>query len=226
MHQTKIFDNAWDVDRRLSELLLNRDIIHASVRRGVSAHALCTPNHPISFPGTSLWAEAMAALRELTAPLGFDKSDVGGQPVAIHPSGELAFTVATGDERTGVSEDSKSPATRSSKGPRTIEAIEQNQLYLIPEVEADHKDRIKQKQREERARKNTWFLLIFFDPKHMVCRCELSLPNHMDEKNHIDGWAQRIIIGDIPFGDGSRVNLDGSGGPPMNDEITVEVKRR
>lgn len=185
---------------------------------------MCTPNHPVSFAGTSLWGEAIAALRELTAQLGFDRSDTGGQPVAIHPGGELAFTVATGDERTGVSEESRSPATRSSKGPRTVEAIEQNQIYLIPEIEIDHKERAKKKQREQQARKNTWFLLIFFDPKTMTCRCELSLPDHMDEKNHIDGWSQRIIIGDVPLADGSRALEDGD--PPMTEEITVEVKRR
>lgn len=167
----------------------------------------------------------MCGLADERASVGFRRVNEGGQPLIIHPTRDLAFTVAAGDEFTGI-EGGKTPATKSSKGPRTVEAVRLNlNGWLFPEMQEEATASAEESARIERARRNTWFLLIYLNIAAQVYRCELSLPTHLDDQQRIDDWSERILLGEFPFGDGARAGNDG-GEPPMTDEITLEVKRR
>jgi hypothetical protein len=54
MEPTRIFSTPLDVDQRLAQMGLTKAILLDAVRRGIGALALCTPNHPVSFPGSSM----------------------------------------------------------------------------------------------------------------------------------------------------------------------------
>lgn len=212
----KVYSQAWDVDSRLASLGLTREICLEAVRRGVIGFASCTPNHPVSYPGTNCWAEAFCGLADqLTVSLWRVRSEIN-QPLLLNPSETIALTVATGDEKTGkVGVD---PKTRASKGPRTIEAVSMNG-WLFPEMETDVMNRV------QRRTRNTWFLLIYRDMIGEQVFSELSLPISLDSKSRIDGWSERIILGSMPLlGDNLSRHKDDD--PQMSPEIKVEIKRR
>src|ERR1700722_18525894 len=137
----KLIAEPWDANRRLAELGTKREIHLESVRRGLAAFAACTPNHPISFPGSAFWAETVCASADQLAPSGWRRINDSGQPLIVNPKGDLAFTVATGDEQTGKTE-GPDPCTRSTKGPVTINAVKANSGWLFPELEEDEKARL------------------------------------------------------------------------------------
>src|SRR5208283_776606 len=114
---------------RLAHLGLTEEMLIKCVNRGVSAWAACTPNHPPLYPGIVAWAETVNALRESLIPLRWKRSDEGNLPFTVNGTSTVALTVATGDEATGRA-DGEAPCTKSSKGPRTADAVAINVLQL------------------------------------------------------------------------------------------------
>ena len=45
----------------------------------------------------------------------------------------------------------------------------------------------------------TWLLLTYRDTSAREVRCELSRPVNIGIDGRVDGWAERIILGSIPF---------------------------
>ncbi len=90
---------------------------------------------------------------------------------------------------------------------------------------------------EEVKKWNTWLLLSYRDFTARVVECELSRPIGIGIDGRVDGWHERIILGNIPF-DGDNVLLTRGGGDGGNDAdgsvesgngsdaIDVEVRRR
>jgi len=203
---------------RLAELGLAAEMLVQAVQRGHSAWANCTLNHPRLFPGISAWAEAVNALRELLIPLGWNRSDEGNLPFTVNEAGNVALCVSTGDEATGRVDES--PCTKSSKGPRTANAVavNQRQLTLFGDIRL---------QPEDLANVNgrmTWLLLMHRDLRAREVRCELSRPVNMNEDGRVDGWAERIILPVTPI-DGDTVEIPDSE-ISQTPNIVVNVTRR
>jgi len=214
----QIYFEPWDVNRRLADLGLNRKIVTDAVQRGFAAWAACTANHPVSFPGLAGWAETVCALGDFLAPLGWSRIDETGQPLVINSKRTLALTVATGDENTGL-RSNVDPCTRSSKGPRTVQAVQRN-AWLFPEMEQDE---IASRESQER---DTWLLLMHRDLGAQEVRCELSRPISIDQEGHIDQWSERIILEPTSFdGYDQTRGLSGTD-EAQTGEIVVEIKRR
>jgi len=214
---------AWDVNKRLAELALKREILLDAVRRGSDALANCTPNHPISYGGSAFWAETICGAAELLAPSGWRRIDPSGQPLLINAKGNLAFTVSTGDENTGKLDSLVDPYTKYPKGPITINEVKANSGWLFPELEEDERARL------ECLKYDFWILLAHRDDVSGVVRCEFSRPVDMDKQGHIRDWSERIILGEIPFHKGGyeRKPEDGGGDAPQKSgEIIVQIKRR
>src|SRR5579871_1828736 len=173
---------------RLAELGITEDLLMQAVQRCLTAWASCTANHPQLFGGISQWAETVCALRETLIPLGWYRSDDGNLPLTINRAGNVAITVATGDESTGQPEES--PCTKSSKGPRTASAIEVNrrQLTLFGDIRLLPEDLSRVNGRM------TWLLLVHRDMNTRQLRCELSRPIEIGDDGRVDGWAERIIL--------------------------------
>ena len=108
----------------LEKLDLSVPILHRAVESGYLAKANATPNHPPLYPSFVAWGDTICSLRNELIPRGWSKTNERNWPRVIHPSGEIALTVATGNEHTG--SPNFMPATKSTKGPSTIQAIEIN----------------------------------------------------------------------------------------------------
>ena len=88
-----------------------------------------TLNHPRTFPGLVMWGEVVAALRDQLRPLDWIRQDVGGFPVTVKETLNLAIAVASGDEATG--NPYAHPSNRSKKGRHTVDAIESNRQMVL-----------------------------------------------------------------------------------------------
>jgi len=214
----------WDVDSRLAELGLNREVLLRAVQAGFSAWAEGTANDPIPFPGYAMWAKASRTLRDLLAPstFGWRRLNESNQCLVIDPTGSRVLIAATGDENTGNPDGI--PKTKSKKGPRTIEAVERNRnRFLFDELEEDDANEVA----ASVDGRETWILLMFRDVNDQVVKSELSRPVLMDPERRIGGWSERIRLDNLPFGDvGQGSGSNSNGDVPKTPEIKVEIKRR
>jgi len=199
---------------RLAELGLEEEGLRQCVARGQSAWADCTPNHPAIFKGMSAWGETTCAVREYLLPKGWNRVDEGNLPVTVNRAQTVSIIVSTGNEDTG-RVDGK-PSTKSSKGPRTAEAIASNLMNtLFGDI---RKIPVKP---DGRA---TFMLLFNRDEELEEVRCELSSPLKINEDDgRIDEWTERIILGPMRFDGGSKLS---SGDGPQTPHLDVKIKRR
>lgn len=206
---------------RLAELGLKEEDLLLAIQRGQAARLSCTRNHPPQSSGYYAWSETVCTLRERLIPLGWERSDERNLPFTVNPEKSVAIAVATGDEATGRSDEK--PCTKSSKGPRTAEAVAVNErqlelfgnLPLRPEQLAMFNECM------------TWLLLFHCDTEAREVRCELSRPVKMDEEGYVDDWAERVILTAFPFGgDSAKVPNIPLTDAPQSPEIVVEIKKR
>lgn len=217
MRQTEVVSDPIERPSRLKGLGLTEGVLQLAATKGFSAWANLTMNHPALYRGMVPWGETMAALCDSLIPLGWTRGEDGGQPFIMNKSLNLAITVATGDENTGLKE--REPSTKSSKGTRTKFAVTNNALAhtLFGDIRSENRKNL-----ETRV---TWILLfhLYQDEKTTEIRSELSLPLKMNKEGQIDQWLTRIVLGSIPFG-GSTIKFLGE--PPGSPEIEIDVTRR
>lgn len=222
--QVNVLQKPHEILNRLAELGLEQSQLLRAARQGMAARFSCTGNHPPLAPGFYGWAETVRGLRDILMIHGWGRDDAGLLSLAVSPDGKMAIAVATGDEATGDPE--RTPCTKSSKGPRTKDAVEVNvlQLHLF-----DNEQAIKTDEQLKVVRSRlTYWLLIRIDEEAQALRCELSTPVYVGVDGKIAGWDERIILGTIPFGNESIVGLDEPGEGPQSGatDVDVQVKRR
>lgn len=208
-----------DYDATQNKLLsmgLTEDILLNVVRSGVLARRDCTPNHPPIYAGISAWANAVRTLREQLLPKDWTRTDEGNYSLVVHPSGNIAIALATGDENTGNS--AATPMTKSPKGPSTRSAIAVNlsQMSLFQEDE-DLSSDFDSSNPESRL---TWLLLMARVGNKV--KSELSLPISCDGK--VNAWQERIILSDIDLDP----NTDIFATPivPQMPDIEIDIRRK
>lgn len=208
-----------DVHNRLNELGLEQEALENVVRRGHYAFISCTENDAPLYPGLAAWNQMVRALREYLLPKGWSRSNENSFPLVVNPNGTMAIAVSSSDEQTGRGE--VSPATKSSKGPRTIEVVAANQEQMnLFRLEPSPVPTAASETNSDDNRM-TWYLL--FHRAINEVRCELSLPLFMGDDGRIVGWQERIILGTIPT-DPEFLELTPPA-PPQPD-IDVAIKRR
>jgi hypothetical protein len=222
----RIFNDPFSVTERLYELGIPAEGLRYALEYGYRQSAQCTANDPPMAPGWIAWSKSIRGLRDWFIPLGWVKTDSRNYPRVIHPSGELAITVVSGDASVGSSENT--PVTRSPHGPATRDAVSANQMSFL-DVDPDFGP-LPVSAMEDLIRQ-TWFLLHFYDKPAGVIRCELSLANQVSNDGYITSWQERLLLEDIPFdGMGGGVSLSPFGGPDggVGDtgDIDVPVNRR
>lgn len=206
-----------EVQDRLGELGLEKDILIDVVRQGHLAYIGCTANHPPLLPGILAWGETVRALREALFPASWSRSDDGNYSLVISPNGQVAIAVATGDEYTGLEQGI--PSNKARKGSNTRKAVNYNQYCF----EFGAPENLPDTGSDDQEKRSTWILLVHRDTPKEV-RCELSLPASITE-GHIDSWNERIILGSFPFE--SDVSVITSPEPPTPpSDITIDIKRR
>jgi hypothetical protein len=156
--------------------------------------------------------ETVKALREQLAPLGWERNDVKNYSRTIHPDGNIAIAVATGNEATGIA--SLSPVTKSAKGPSTIDAVENNRSQgWLPGLEPV------EMVNEDQTQLTTWLLLIHHAREEI--RCELSQPFEIGSDGRISGWRERIILSSMPIDPEPMEIL-----PPSQPDLDVQIRRK
>jgi len=173
---SNVLSNTHDVDYRLAQLGLSRGLIWSAIDRAAVAHAFA-PSH--GFRGNANYRAAddgIHALRTTPSDAGWHEYNFLGIPCAINRDENIAISVTTGDENTGVLTDDD-PATVTIKGPSTTVAAGQldysstdSQTYGID-----------------------YFVLLGFWAGDET-RCELSRPKIQDNQGRISGWGERILI--------------------------------
>ncbi len=201
---------------KLLSLGLTEDILLNVVRSGVLARRDCTPNHPPIYAGISAWANAVRTLREHLLPKKWTRSDEGNYSLVIHPDGNIAIALATGDENTG--NPAATPMTKSPKGPITRSAVAVNlsQMSLFQEYEDTPSD-FDSSSNESRF---TWMLLMARVGNKV--KSELSLPISCVGK--VNAWNERIILSDIDLDP----NTDIFATPivPQMPDIEIDIRRK
>jgi hypothetical protein len=205
-------DSPEEIANRLVQLGVNESALREAVYQGHLQRTRLTLNHPVIYHGLNMWGEIVAALRDQLRPLGWIRQEIGNFALTVHDEHKLAITVASGDEGTG--NPSAHPCNRSKKGRNTVDAIEANrQLELFerlpPEDHAEGDDR------------QTWVLMHHTDTTRGEIRLELSRPSDIGNDGKISEWAERIILGTIPFDD-ELVEIY----PPTGPDIDIDIRRR
>lgn len=199
---------------RLNELGLTEAALLRAVMAGYIAKSNCTENHPPLFPPIAAWSEAVRTLRDVLKPEGWTRFNDQNSPKTVSPDGAVSIIVSTGNDATGIP--SAEPATTSSKGPNTVDAIEVNrsmQLYL-PGMEMPVS-----LQNEDDDKVSTWILLAHHAKNEL--RAELSLPLAAGADGRVSVWQERIILSSQPL-DGHPVVIT----PPVQPDIDIAVRRK
>jgi hypothetical protein len=212
--QTLLHAEPAAVAEALARLELTEQPLLTAAMQGYLARTNCTANHPPLFPSFVAWGETVRALREQLAPAGWVRNDEKNYSRAVHPDGHIAIAVATGNEATGMS--SESPATKSAKGPSTVEALEVNRLQAwLPGMEPPQESA----DEEDRQPVTTWMLLVHHAEDEI--RAELSLPFDIGIDGRISIWQERILLRAMPL-DPERLAVV----PPTQPDIDVVVRRK
>ena len=196
---------------RLRLLGLTVDIIRESIMAGELAWSSCTRNDPPALGGLLRWGRTTRGLRERTIPHGWKRSEAGQLSTVVHPAGDVAIAVATGDEGTGIAE--AVPRTKYPKGPATAAAVERNQLQLglfDAEIHPLGDDDAPE------SKVVTWLAR-----SGREVRFELSLPGRIGDDDRVEDWAERILF--EPLSVEPTPNLDQLG---EAIDIDVPVERR
>lgn len=198
---------------RLAQLGLTEAPLLRSVLASYIAKANCTENHPPLYPHIAAWSEAVRTLRDALKPEGWTRFNDQNSPKTVSPDGTVSIIVSTGNEATG--NVAVSPATTSSKGPITADAIEVNknlQLFLpgmeLPVELLDESEQI-----------STWILLVHHAKNEL--RAELSLPLDVGADGRVSVWQERIILS-VQSLDVEPVVIT----PPVQPDIDVAVRRK
>ena len=207
----------YDVDTRLAELNLKREIFVEAARQGWAAFVSCTPNHPPTYPGTSAWAEMIRSIRDSLAATDWTRANPGNLPLVLNADKSMAITVSSGDVETGRA--GGFPKTRSAKGPQTAAVVRNNgqAQFAFMEDATPIIASIKTRGR------STWLFLVYRDIQQNVLRYELSLPISMGDDGFVDEWAERILFPPDPI-DPRNLSLD-KGDDGNSPDITVQITR-
>jgi len=198
---------------RLQQLNLTEAPLLQAVKASYIAKSNCSENHPPLFPPIAAWSEAVRSLRDSLKPEGWTRFNDQNSPKTVSPDGAVSIIVSTGNEATG--NPSAEPATTSSKGPNTADAIEVNrslQLYL-PGMEQPVL------LRDEDEQVSTWILLVHHAKNEL--RAELSLPLDVDADGRVSVWQERIILRAQPLDEEPVVVT-----PPTQPDIDIAVRRK
>ena len=176
---------------RLADLDLSVHTIDVALRKANAATNAGSALDPPIMEGLNRWGLTTRYLREELVAAGWSFDNPRNLARTIHPSGDFAVVVTTGDESTGLPD--RTPGPKHPKGFATeLAVLGNNQLALelgplVPTV--------RQGRAIHASPPRTWFLLFYAD---MDCfRTEVSLPECFAD-GRITKWAQRILLPPIP----------------------------
>lgn len=143
------------------------DLPREAVKYAHGQAVTCTDNDVRLMKGVLEYGKPMRFLRDELKPQGWKIGRSQNLESVVSPDYSFAIISSAGNEHIG--DPTRMPSTRTEKGPRTVDRINETQLAMaLPDL------------REPRAPKPTpgalqsWFLLYFRDPEKQEIRMELS----------------------------------------------------
>jgi hypothetical protein len=169
---------------QLDALGLTEGVLRESIEWAYKNHVVEGTDHePPNAKGTTMYMKLTRALRDQLVPEGWTADNAMNFCKVLNPTNTHFIVVAGGDEFTGQKE-GREPATRSSKGRASRDAIGQMVLDLgeIPRLprKADGRD--------------MWVLLVYVNQPANEIWYELSLPSRIGGDGRIDHWEKRIVL--------------------------------
>jgi hypothetical protein len=198
---------------RLAAFGLSESVLRQAVQLAFERADDCVSTHPLSFRGTTAWAEIISQLRLLLAEGGWTVDRPSNLELVAHPENRIAVGVAAGTSQTGI-DDGLSPRTRTPKGSATETFVDRNQQLSFAVVDQDFAAVL-----GENPQRATWLLLHYYDATNNEIRIELSLPSEM-RGAAVVSWEERLILEPLPW-DGSPVEYDDE-----DEQVDVQVQRR
>lgn len=199
----RIYWETYEVDKRLYDLHLSRDLVVEAAQRGDVDRS----NAPIfGFDGHPEYAAASRILSTLceeggTTDGGWQRDYHAGIPVARSFDSLVLICPTGGTEGTGQVDGE--PRNRSEKGPRTAAVAAANRLFDPSELD-----------------EAVQFLWLFTYHDGETLWCELFAPI-LDETGFVLDWIERIVIGKVDPAPRDRETV-----PPIPSDPEVEVERR
>lgn len=174
---------------------------------GEAERRTCTAFDPTILGGVVAWGRTIRALRELLVPAGWKARDVLGLPLVVSPDNTFAFTVATGDQHTGLK--GGGPQTKYSKGV-AFPVTGERQLSFL-----DASDPLSPPVLPD----DVWVLLLARTSTEL--RLELSRPSHRHPNGSIGFYAERLILPTIVF-DQTTIHGDDVDDDDYGVDVSVE----
>ena len=176
---------------RLADLDLSVHTISVALRKADAATNTGSDLDPPIMEGLNRWGLTTRYLREALVAAQWSFDNPRNLARTIHPSGDFAVVVTTGDESTGLPH--RTPGPKHPKGFATELAVLGNRQLaldlgpLLPTV--------RQGLAMHASPPRTWFLLFYADADSF--RAEVSLPESFVD-GRITKWATRILLPPIP----------------------------
>lgn len=209
----------YDVNRRLHELGLNKELLLKVVDAVSAAHANCTENDPPSARCWDGWRMGTRRAREIFRPLGWDKDDTHTYSVILNHRERVRLVVVNSTDGTGL--ETGSPLNSAKKGPRSAESALVNRQLVLDL--AGFKEELERRLKlAEAAKYTTWCLCVFVDSE--TVRAELSQPVGFS-RGFVTRWEERILLkGDLGPSSIRILPADSDDGLSPDFPITVQRK--
>ncbi len=198
----------WDVNERLNELGLTRDLLLEIVQACVAARGGCTDNDPPAAGGWDAWRMGTRRAREKLRPLNWDKDETGGLSTVKSDEHEMRIAILNTDDATGLR--ARAPTNSSKKGVATERAVDLNgELFpdTAPTIDAPCGHPI-------------WYLCVHVSGDDV--RAELSFPERF-HNGFIAAWIERILL--LEPGQWDKISI----AAPTDDsgpDLEIEVRRK
>lgn len=189
---------------RLQELDIPLDLLIAAAQAGFIERMNATPFDPVTKAGTDAWSYPVRVVREGQEARGWRLDDPKNLPLVISDEHRINVTVSSGDEMTGIEKPKRAPRSKNPKGVLLESAIDRNtgQFDMFPDELPERLAKF-----EKTLEYPTWVFLLYITDDEI--RAELSLPISIDGKDHLDGWAERIVLS-VPLPDEEQIDEPGS----------------
>lgn len=174
---------------RLGQMDLSIEQLQRALLRADAEARQSNDLDPPNLAGFNRWGKGVRFLREELLPDGWEYDNSRLFCRTIHPSGEFAIVMSSGDDFAGEFVPGYSPSTKYSKGETVARAVATNEqlsfdLGLNDDVDVQNTS-------PENDAMITWFLL--FRATEDKIYAELSLPSAIDNGT-ISDWNERIIL--------------------------------
>lgn len=173
---------------RLAELGMSADQLTRAVLRADAEAKLCSDLDPPTMEGLSRWGRTVRFLREELVPEGWGYDNPKQFCRTLHPSGEFAIVVSSGDQHTGV--EGPDPSTKYPKGETALRAVEMNGQLVLWALGGQTDDDTGDDKSAAQV-KRTWYLLYRVTTN--LIYLELCLPTAIED-GLIRGCDERIIL--------------------------------